>query len=414
MPLRAMTFEACSSTRTKRRSAVRRALRWAIWSLLRADAYRWRGETARMVSCAFAAARAARTWVGALASSVGVRVRRELRIGKRRTSDSIRGRTESMSPSPESAVFAARGCTTTFNILHNIGRRSEAAAVFSFLQRLEASSSDSLVRSFAHIVRCRAAQWEGAVEAGIEASKQAAELFAAMGDLGGTLTEQTNRSGALADIGAFEEAEAVLLDALAQASRAGMNRVVARVGRNLGTVRLGLGRPDEALAVLEPAITASVTGQDVATELWARLCAAQSLMALGRLDDAAREAAGALRLASTLPARRASALAVDASVRLLRGETREALAAAEEAFSLLSVGSGADEGIIRLMYAEALHANGKLPEARIAIRAARDRLLQRAEQITTAHYRESFLRRVPEHSATLRHVAEWVSSDDVH
>src|SRR5690349_22798346 len=61
---------------------------------------------------------------------------------------------------------------------------------------------------------------------------------------------------------------------------------------------------------------------------------------------------------------------------------------------------GIDEGesLVRLVHAAALGQAGFPQIARVAIAAARDRLLARAEKITSPALRVSYLKRVPENA----------------
>ena len=81
----------------------------------------------------------------------------------------------------------------------------------------------------------------------------------------------------------------------------------------------------------------------------------------------------------------------------------EALSAASEAFALLEALGTIEEGdaLVRLVYAEALDANGRAGEFREAITAARDHLLGRAAKISDSAWRERFLGSVPDNAHTL-------------
>lgn len=129
-------------------------------------------------------------------------------------------------------------------------------------------------------------------------------------------------------------------------------------------------------------------------------------MALGlarRYDEAIAEVGRAIALARDKTASRACALAVLAQIELWRRAAPEALSAAREAHQLLEELGVIDEyeGLIRLVYAEALLVNGREEEGRAALSAARERLLLRAEKIATPKWRQSFLFRVAEHAKTL-------------
>jgi hypothetical protein len=102
-------------------------------------------------------------------------------------------------------------------------------------------------------------------------------------------------------------------------------------------------------------------------------------------------------------ASRPQQLACLGSVLLKMKRPHEALIAAREAQALLDSLGGVEEGesLVRITFAEALHANGETEAARAAIRIARDRVLERATKITDAEWRTSFLQNLPENARTL-------------
>ena len=69
--------------------------------------------------------------------------------------------------------------------------------------------------------------------------------------------------------------------------------------------------------------------------------------------------------------------------------------------------SNYSEALVRLMNAETRMAVGDEGDARVAILAARDCLLERARRITDASMRTSFLTRVPDNVRTLELAREW-------
>jgi hypothetical protein len=109
------------------------------------------------------------------------------------------------------------------------------------------------------------------------------------------------------------------------------------------------------------------------------------------------------------PTFRAYALAVLAHIELLRDDKAAALAAAREAFELLVTLGGIDEGesLVRLVWAEALFANGQERTGRVAIADAATRLRARADRMTSAAVRHAFLTQVPENALTLEIALAW-------
>ena len=137
-------------------------------------------------------------------------------------------------------------------------------------------------------------------------------------------------------------------------------------------------------------------------------------LAAGHTSAAEAAARGALSVASiepALPLNQAESFAILAQTLLAAGRAGDARTAAGEGLRMLEELGGIDDGeaIIRLTWAEALHATGDTVGAREAITAARERLLHRAGRIPDEPLRRSFLERVPENARTLAHAAAWLA-----
>jgi hypothetical protein len=90
------------------------------------------------------------------------------------------------------------------------------------------------------------------------------------------------------------------------------------------------------------------------------------------------------------------------------GQVIEARERAGEALGLLeALGSIEGEGLIRLVFAEALMACGEREASRGAIDAARARLLERAGRIEDDELRASFLTAVWENARTIELAHSW-------
>jgi eukaryotic-like serine/threonine-protein kinase len=106
----------------------------------------------------------------------------------------------------------------------------------------------------------------------------------------------------------------------------------------------------------------------------------------------------------------ASGLAILSTIELERGNAARALDAATLAMEYLHEVGAVTEGesIIRLCYAEALEATGRVDEAVTAFAEARENLLERASRIRNPQWRRSFLDRVRENARTLARAGELV------
>ena len=136
---------------------------------------------------------------------------------------------------------------------------------------------------------------------------------------------------------------------------------------------------------------------------------AEVLRRMGDLDGAERELRAGLGM--LVPLEHPAALGTLSALLLARGRAAEALATAEDAVARIATmgGCGMFRGaFVRLAHAEALHATGAVDAARLAIAAARARLLDTAGRIPDPAQRQRFLEDVPENASTLTRARAWL------
>jgi tetratricopeptide (TPR) repeat protein len=135
----------------------------------------------------------------------------------------------------------------------------------------------------------------------------------------------------------------------------------------------------------------------------ARIHRSWLLRTAGRRDEALRAAEEAADLLGPAPPIQAWALAALAAARLDLGRVDEAHAAATEAERIrTAIGVVADgEAQVRLMVAETALAAGDPKAARLAARAAKERLCERANRLVAVRHREGFLTRIPDNARTI-------------
>jgi tetratricopeptide (TPR) repeat protein len=223
-----------------------------------------------------------------------------------------------------------------------------------------------------------------------------------------------------AEIGEFARAEPVLREAVAGADRMGLSVIGAVARQNLGYVLAAtegesVGRLEDARRFVERAAESFAALRNGRLAGGARAYLARIALLAGDAARAAREATGALELLAEAPTLRPMALAELARALLAQGRTTEAMERASEAAELVRSLGAVEEGeaLVALVYAEALGAAGRMDEAHSAIRAARDRLLERARKISREAWREGFLSRVAIHAETLRLWERWCPQDAV-
>jgi tetratricopeptide (TPR) repeat protein len=218
-----------------------------------------------------------------------------------------------------------------------------------------------------------------------------------------------NAGYAFLKCGAYAEAERALKEALANAERAGLLYVMTAAKHNLGLVLARLGALDEALAVEADALALAQAQGDPRIEGGSHVYLAMIHQFRGELDDAEREARTAIAVLKSVPPTYAVACAVLASTLLQKRAPREAIGVASEAIGLLESLGGLEEGeaLVRLVHAEALNATGDAEGARVAIRAAKARLEERAVRLRESPLKATFLEAIPEHARTFARAREW-------
>ncbi len=241
--------------------------------------------------------------------------------------------------------------------------------------------------------------------------RHSAISFDEIGDLRNACVQRANVAYSAMILGQYDDADARFREAITEASTLAVPMVLAVARHNRGLVLARLGRFDEAEAEERAAVEA-FRGQGDRRMLAASLgYQADIARARGDLEAAEAAARAAVREAPEGSPVVGIVLATLALVLLDRARTAEAVGArlieealetAEQASRVLDLLGGVDEGesCIRLAHARALSAAGLTDDARAAARAARTRLLSRAERIGE-HLRPTFLGAVPENAETL-------------
>jgi tetratricopeptide (TPR) repeat protein len=307
-------------------------------------------------------------------------------------------------------AFRTAAATLTMQ-LALAGRREAGLAVMA---RLEASLADGappppLARARAEFARATLAMIDGDLGRVIERARAAVGAFEEAGDLRDAALMRSNLAWALAEIGAWAEAERELRAAAAIAERMGLAFVLGGVKNNLGLVLARRGQLDEALVVEEESATFYRAVGNLRLEGQSRIYLAMIHGLAGALEAAEREARAAVGCLELIRPTRAHALAQLAQVLLAQQRGGEAAVVAAEAAAILDELGGIDEGeaLVRLVRAETLALEGREDEARATIAEAKRRLLARAARISDEAWRESFVRGVPENARTLELAEAW-------
>ena len=244
----------------------------------------------------------------------------------------------------------------------------------------------------------------GDVAAYIAGMNAAQAEFARAGELRAACQTSVNAAYGRMSVGDWAAAERALADGLATAERMGLDYVAASARHNLGMALAHLGRFDEAIAAESEALRALLAQQSSQIEAPARAYLAEIRRLAGSAHAATEEAERAVTAARTrtldsLPL----CLGVLSRALLADGRAEDALAAAEEAIAALDVTRRGDEAeaMVHVALVEAARATGRHERALEVLRAARQRLEDRAARMTNRDVRSSFLAHVPDNARLL-------------
>jgi tetratricopeptide (TPR) repeat protein len=254
------------------------------------------------------------------------------------------------------------------------------------------------------------ATMQGDVQSEVELLEAAVNDFEAAGDARNACVNRHNLAVGLTQYGVYGAAERHLRQALETAERLGLYSIGLGAKQNLGIALSRQDRFEEAIALELETIASFHERGDAVMEGASRGYLAVVLLMMDRVDEALGEVKACIELVRRIPPLYAPALGAASMIELRCGRPEEALEAASEAVRIFKEGGGLAEGesLIRIAYAEALEAVGRHDAAVVAVREARDRLLERADRITNPEWRRCFLQKVRENARTLARAGEWL------
>ncbi len=231
------------------------------------------------------------------------------------------------------------------------------------------------------------------------AYEEAVARYREIGDLRRAASAECNLADTYNRVGAYDEAEAALREAVDSSRRVG-NRVVEGYAlANLGYALAEQGELDEALATFDVAIALAEELGRPRLALAIRLYRARATLGSGDASSIARDAREMAEeaRASGLPPLQATALAVASRAALAGGDAPAALVDAERAMELRDeMGTmEEDEAEVFLALAEACAANGDEERAREIVARGASRLEFLAGRIADTDWRARFLVEVP-------------------
>ncbi|WP_438041719.1 serine/threonine-protein kinase [Sorangium sp. So ce128] len=247
------------------------------------------------------------------------------------------------------------------------------------------------------------------LELSLRLTEAAFRAYERAGALRDACLMRTNLGNVQARLGAYGPAESMLHEAKRVAAQLDLPYVANAASVLLGCIALAQGQSDTARRLAAGVIEAARAFANGRQMAQARVLLAQALLALSELVQACAQATIAIGETQAYPALQAVAHATLAQALLRAGRDVEALAAARVAIELVERFGGLDEdeALVRLAWAETLHACGDVDAARAALVAARDQLHAEVDAIESPDLRRSFLEAVPEHARILALAEVW-------
>jgi tetratricopeptide (TPR) repeat protein len=374
---------------------------------MQAVACYWQGDYARAQELGVRAVEALEPgdteWYRALGTTIVASARRGDYDSVERWFRAAHGHAPKPGAGRDQIVCLCRGC---FQLIFagRLARADELLAAIAGMVEQQGGTAllDPLTLAQVEHVRGVRAAHGGDVGRFLVHLEAAVAAFERAGDRRNAGLERPTVGWCFAEIGMFERAEQILVDALALAGELGAQQTITYAQVNLGYV-LGLrGRDDEAVQMLARAASTCASVGNVRLEGWARAHISGIELRRGRAHEAEAEAATAVARLELSPGLRAWATAERARALVALGRAGEAVATARQAMaSLVELGSMLQgESSPPLALAEALAAAGQLEPARAAARDAVLRLRARAARLPRAEWQPSFLAR-PENARIL-------------
>jgi tetratricopeptide (TPR) repeat protein len=295
-------------------------------------------------------------------------------------------------------AISARCSTSIW--FYGLGRYASAAAVSEILYAVEPGSNEPLLAAHLHEWKNVAAAASRSLYDSYLEAKATVVDFDHAGASRHACVARVNLANALITLGMYSQAEAILHEALREAERLGLTFPAEGAQITLGAACAARGGSKDGRLMLARVAEKAVARGAAFQESQARVVLSRILLALGELEQAEREAQAASEVISSNYSLNAVSQAIMAQVFLRTGRPIEALAAAKKAKDLLDSLETVEEGdaLIRLVFAEALHAVGDIDGARAALATAHASILRVAQQIRDEELRQSFLNNVPEHA----------------
>ena len=308
---------------------------------------------------------------------------------------------------PDDSHFTAVVANT--GLLVNMSRSDLAQPAIRFIvERKTSYAGNHQISATIAELHAILASHEGRITAASGWMAQAVEHWTQMGNERRAFLARFNAALYLRHSGQYRRARHLLESGMEIAQRLDLQHQVPLVFYEIAGNLACDGELQKAREVMAQAPPAQ---PGTFVELNRRVHEARLLLLDGHPESALRhiETLETLAVRLQFPDDEATALALRTLALLAQNRPDEALVAADKAMAILDQlgGAGPEEGLWRLVYAEALDGCGRRDQAIEAIGAARERLLARVELIADGEAKAAFLQGVAEHRRTMELARRW-------
>jgi eukaryotic-like serine/threonine-protein kinase len=320
----------------------------------------------------------------------------------------------------ELAILESEGVTSEGHVISasrltvallRMGERERGQETLAVAQKLafRHSITSPFVLAWLDVARSEMALHDADLTSYVRRVERAVENFTSAGDMRNTCLQRVNIGNAYVHLGAYALGETAFREALAIAEPMQLD-FVSSILANLGHALAHLGNVEEARKVESMALERVVKQGNRRGEGFISIYMSMILRLAGDKEAALAMAKRALEVSEGAPAVRAYALALMAGIAIAKNKEFEALVYSRESMAILNKLEGIEEGesLIRWTHALALRAAGQDQEAEKHIAEAREKLLQKAERITDAKWRQSFLEQVNDNARVMEFASAWL------
>lgn len=377
--------------------------------LVQAITHRWLGEYTSAERCAQEAMRTFKKGTKAWYTAVTQLSIAGASMGKTEHLAGITAELSSLETQALSSAHLIAVCALVSGLVRT-GQAAQATQIFnsSLVKASRYARAEPSVRAWLGAARAELALHEGDFMRYMRYVALSIDMFLEAQDVRAACFQRVSHGNAYMQLGGYEGAEAELREALAIAEPMGLG-IVASLRASLGLALARQRQADQAAEVELLALKLCVRQGYKRLECMVRIYLAIIESLRGDVGSAIEHAESAVVGSGRFPSVQAYALAMLASLLLIKNQAEASLIPAKRAMELVERLNGVEEGEahIRVVYAHSLYENGQREEAIRRIGAAHDRLITQAGKISDPRWKQSFLERIPEHARTLRFAAKW-------